>query len=598
MTVTINDVSNTKSTTSMKELHKISDENCQFLLFQNTSGTVPRPYLTSILSLHILKSFKNDDPEQSNSLNSLLEKSLQWYLDNSGRLNKLELQITTELDFKYDRIESQLSKMGMELIANNWFKFNTEKLRSYCIDQSKIEENNHLLFDIIGRLSHELGNPTESIDWYTKALIINPKSASIFRNLGAAYQASGNSQMTFASYQQAIQLDPSDVMVYLKLAMFYEDFAAKDWPEADSNAQKCYEYYLEKVDPADTSILTRLGNLLLRDSSKADQAISVYDRTLAVDSSLHNVWFNKAHAQLKLYDYEGAKHSLQMTIQLNPEITAAKHMLKALVEDEAIKATSLDQNYVVNLFNDYAPNYDTHIKKLLYATPRVIRQELAKIYKSRYSGQLLPFEEEILPPVPEIINTDNDKDILAPPTVFIQANTPVGSSCQTYTSFMNNSLDILDLGCGTGLAGSWLKDYAKYMIGVDMSDQMAFLAKKKTIYQDVIVKPVFDYLIEVNKKRDKNNDDHFIKKNTFDVVVAADFFAYIGELKDMFREISKFVRRNGGIFAFTVESVDADYKEYDIPNGYRLQKSGRFGYSKKYIDNIISSQLGPEFNVT
>ena len=70
---------------------------------------------------------------------------------------------------------------------------------------------------------------------------------------------------------------------------------------------------------------------------------------------------------------------------------------------------------------------------------------------------------------------------------------------------MNNSLDILDLGCGTGLAGSWLKDYAKYMIGVDMSDQMAFLAKKKTIYQDVIVQPVFDYLIEVNKKRDKNN---------------------------------------------------------------------------------------------
>ena len=49
---------------------------------------------------------------------------------------------------------------------------------------------------------------------------------------------------------------------------------------------------------------------------------------------------------------------------------------------------------------------------------------------------------------------------------FPAASEPVGSSCSSYSSFMNNSLDILDIGCGTGQAGAWLKDYAKSLVGV------------------------------------------------------------------------------------------------------------------------------------
>ena len=37
---------------------------------------------------------------------------------------------------------------------------------------------------------------------------------------------------------------------------------------------------------------------------------------------------------------------------------------------------------------------------------------------------------------------------------------------------MNASLDILDIGCGTGLAGAWLKDYARSLVGVDLSEQV------------------------------------------------------------------------------------------------------------------------------
>jgi hypothetical protein len=53
--------------------------------------------------------------------------------------------------------------------------------------------------------------------------------------------------------------------VYLKLAFFYEDLAAKDWSEAGDHSQKCYQFYLDNVDPQDTAILTRLGNLLTKE---------------------------------------------------------------------------------------------------------------------------------------------------------------------------------------------------------------------------------------------------------------------------------------------------------------------------------------------
>lgn len=51
--------------------------------------------------------------------------------------------------------------------------------------------------------------------------------------------------------------------------------------------------------------------------------------------------------------------------------------------------------------------------------------------------------------------------------------------------------------------------------------------------------------------------------------------------------------RPGGHFAFTVEasvSDDAIVNE----RGYRLQRSGRFGYSRKYIDGIVQN-LDPKF---
>lgn len=52
---------------------------------------------------------------------------------------------------------------------------------------------------------------------------MDPTRSEVFRGLGGAYQSQGQHQMAFASYQQAINLAPSDLLAYLKLGMLYED---------------------------------------------------------------------------------------------------------------------------------------------------------------------------------------------------------------------------------------------------------------------------------------------------------------------------------------------------------------------------------------
>ena len=330
------------------------DEKVNLKIIQKTTGPVPRSYLPSLVMLSN-NNFNIDDINNEVAVISLVEEALKWYLDVGGRIGRIEFLIPNNLiatfqKMKFNLIDSndcelpdvlELRQKGMKpgysLVVNTAAGFR---------DHSLVRVNGgsgdlHTLWDIIGRLTHDMGNPSGSIKPYTSALQENPSSAAVFRNLGSAYHGVGDMQLAFASYQQAVQLDPHDALVYLKLAFFYEDFATKDWIDAAQHSQKCYEYYLENIDPEDTSILTRLGNLLVREHL-SEEAIKTYDKALKVDEKLVNVWHNKALAQVKIGDTVGASESLKRTLALDPTITAARHMLTALSEDDALKATSAD----------------------------------------------------------------------------------------------------------------------------------------------------------------------------------------------------------------------------------------------------------------
>jgi predicted TPR repeat methyltransferase len=136
------------------------------------------------------------------------------------------------------------------------------------------------------------------------------------------------------------------------------------------------------------------------------------------------------------------------------------------------------------------------------------------------------------------------------PEVFLQLLQPL----------LTNNHDILDLGCGTGLCGPLFRPYAKRLIGVDISTKMIEKAKGRAVYDEFSTEDVASYMQGSYQE--------------FDLIIAADVFIYIGDIKAVFCAAQQAIKNNG-LFAFSIETCDG--------TGFRFRSSGRHAHSKDYI---------------
>jgi predicted TPR repeat methyltransferase len=119
-------------------------------------------------------------------------------------------------------------------------------------------------------------------------------------------------------------------------------------------------------------------------------------------------------------------------------------------------------------------------------------------------------------------------------------------------------LAVLDLGCGTGLAGAAFRDLARRLDGIDLSPAMVGKARGRGIYDDVIV-----------------GDIETIPAHTdCDLVLAADTLVYLGDLAPAFRAAATALKP-GGAFLFTVERKDGE--------GFELGPKRRWRHSENYL---------------
>jgi predicted TPR repeat methyltransferase len=120
-------------------------------------------------------------------------------------------------------------------------------------------------------------------------------------------------------------------------------------------------------------------------------------------------------------------------------------------------------------------------------------------------------------------------------------------------------LDILDLGCGTGLVGWHLRSLAGTLTGVDLSSRMIEMARKREVYDQLVCGELIEFL----RTQSEN----------FDLAVAADVFIYIGDLSAAFAGVRGALRR-GGFFAFPVESSAT--QDFVLGNSLRYAQSAEY----------------------
>ncbi len=114
---------------------------------------------------------------------------------------------------------------------------------------------------------------------------------------------------------------------------------------------------------------------------------------------------------------------------------------------------------------------------------------------------------------------------------------------------------VLDLGCGTGLAGPLLRGSCERLVGVDLSPRMLEKAAARATYDTLIEAELVSFLRQTHER--------------FDLLFAADALVYFGDLTPVFAAAAR-AATAGALFAFNIETTNE--------SPYELTSSGRFAH--------------------
>ena len=255
--------------------------------------------------------------------------------------------------------------------------------------------------------------------------------------------------------------------------------------------------------------------------AEAREAVTLFPQAAPVITAL-------GEALLAAEQLPTAIAELQRALRRDPDAARARHLLaeawlaageadKALetgagdpaliARAEAIKAAPRsDPGYVRHLFDQFSADYDLRMRRhLRYAAPETLLGLAAMVMPGR------------------------------------------------------EALRILDLGCGTGLAGEVFKPLAARLDGVDLSPAMIERARARGIYDHLAVADLEQALAEEGP--------------SYDLILAADTLVYLGDLAPVFHGAAARLAPDG-FFLFTTERCE---------RGFELGPKRRWRHSESYL---------------
>ncbi len=311
-----------------------------------------------------------------------------------------------------------------------------------------------------------------------------------------------------------------------------------DFAASEAAARRCLE-----VSPRDVNAWHNLGLAMTR-QARPTEAVQAFEQALAIDARHIESRYSLGLALNDLGQLGAAAAALAALLEIKPEHAWANFTLGTIYceageRDKGVaclaRAAAIDPQlrektayfidgvtarqprtnaaieHVRILFDKHAATFDTHLKALGYDVPALLA--------ARIRAAARPAK-----------------------------------------------LDVLDLGCGTGLCGNALRDIAGRLTGVDIAPRMIEAARARGIYDELEVN---DLLAALRARR-----------QAVDLVIAADVFIYVGDLSAIFPAVREALC-DAGLFAFSVESA-ADGE-------VTLRASGRYAHSNEYLLRLAAT---------
>ena len=253
---------------------------------------------------------------------------------------------------------------------------------------------------------------SSAINELNKLIKLNPKHPHVHNFLGTCFQKTGEIQFAIDNYTAAIKQDPTNHAIYNNLGILLAEIEENEL--AIIQLRKALEIKPEMIEVKQNlaHLLKRVGNV--------EEAIKIYREILEIQP-----------------------HNSKITVAIN-----------AL---QAITPKKMSNEYVTDLFDNYATHYDDqYYGYLKNRTPNLIETFIRR-YDSGYKAT---------------------KGI--------------------------------DLGCGTGKCGEAFRERVKNLVGIDLSREMLAVARQKNIYKSLIIGDFCKFL-----RTDKSYYDLVVASDVF-----------------------------------------------------------------------------------
>ena len=247
-------------------------------------------------------------------------------------------------------------------------------------------------------------------------------------------------------------------------------------------------------------------------------AADILAQTVTLAPQFAAAWFALGAIRDRLGDRGGAIGAFQQARDADPDDHhGARLKLARLGSGNATPAMS--KTYVRQLFDQYAGRYDAALTEhLAYRGPALLRSAVEEVMQA--AGRRLRF----------------------------------GS--------------MLDLGCGTGLAGAAFRPVVDWLIGVDLAPAMVAQAAAKGLYDRLITADIAAFLGDAADNAARHH-----------LILAADVFVYANDLAPIIAAVARVLARDG-LFAFTVETHAGD--------GVQLLPTLRYAHGAAYIRRTLA----------
>lgn len=236
-----------------------------------------------------------------------------------------------------------------------------------------------------------------------------------------------------------------------------------------------------------------------------DEAIFHYREILQLTPIHVDSFYNLACIYWQLKDLNAAHHFCLRSLKLrfDPELD----FMRKRIEQVDVSTQEYEQ-YVHALFENYASHYDLHMQKTLaYQAPTALHAYLKQLNKT--------FEQ------------------------------------------------VIDLACGTGLAGKYLRPYSTHLMGIDISAAMLEKARQTKQYDRLLTQDALPFLNET--------------QTVFDLIIALEFIPYVPSLPCLFTAIHQRLSDEGHCI-MTVEIGETGMGEH-----------GRMQFSEAFIHQCLNN---------